>query len=357
VVLFDRSFRWPHTFKASIGGDARLPGGVVLTADVVYFSGGSQLSLNDRNLGAPTGTAEGEAGRPLFGTIDTAGGIVTARRTRAFERVVALGSRGRDRSLALSLQAEKRLGRGATLAVSYAYTDARDLLSATEDELNAVVNSTTIESPLEHSLRPTAWSAPHRVTVLVAADLPLHFALSLFYAGQSGSPFTYSVAGDANADGYNNDPIYVPADIREGGDVRLVVDDGNGGYVPASAGSYGRLAAYLDAHPCLTRQHGRLIERNSCRNPWQSETRARLARTLHLGPRSLALTVDFFNLFNLFSAGWGQVRNLSDPQVLRLVGYDAARGRGVYVFQEPDRRQVDVQASRWRMQLGATMSF
>ena len=72
-----------------------------------------------------------------------------------------------------------------------------------------MVDSTTVESPLEHSLRPTAWSAPHRVTLLVAADLPLHLAVSFFYAGQSGSPFTYSVAGDANADGYINDSIYV----------------------------------------------------------------------------------------------------------------------------------------------------
>jgi hypothetical protein len=357
VVLFDRSFRWPHTFKASIGGDARLPGGIMLTADVIYFRGGAQLSLKDRNLGAPIGPAEGEAGRPLFGTIDAAGGIVTGRLSGAFERVVALGSRARDRSLALSFQAEKRLGRGATLAASYTYTDARDLLSATQDDLDAVVDSTTVESPLEHSLRPTGWSTPHRVTVLVAADLPLHFAVSVFYAGQSGSPFTYSVAGDANADGYINDPIYVPADPREGGDVSLVMDDEQGGFVPAGASVYGQLAAFLKAQSCLSRQRGRLVERNSCRNPWQSETRARLARTFALGPRSLTLIIDAFNLLNLFSADWGQVRNLSDPQLLRLVGYDPARGAGVYQLQLPDRRQVDVQASRWRVQLGAQVVF
>jgi hypothetical protein len=357
VVLFDRSFRWPHTFKASLGSDARLPGGVVLTADVTYSRGGAQLSLSDRNLLAPVGTAQAEAGRPLFGTIDPAGGIVTARRTAAFERVVALGSHGRDRSLALSVQAEKRLGNGATLTASYTYTHASDLLSATQDGLDAVVDSTTVESPLEHSLRPTAWSTPHRVTLLVAADLPLHFAVSLFYAGQSGSAFTYSVAGDANADGYINDPIYVPADPRVVGDVSLVEDDGQGGLMPAGAGVYEQLAAFLRSQSCLSRQRGRLLERNSCRNPWQSETRARFARTLTIGPRLFTLTVDVFNLLNLFSARWGQVRNLSDPQLLRLVGYDAARGRGVYQFQLPDRRQVDIQASRWRMQLGATVTF
>lgn len=357
VVLFEPSFRSPYAFKASIGGDARLPGGVVLTTDIIFVRGGAQLSLSDHNLLPPLGAAQGEAGRPLFGTIDSAGGIATSRRTAAFERVVALGSRSRDRSLAFSVQAEKRLGNGATITASYTYTDARDLLSATQDDLDSVVDSTTVGSPLEHALRPTGWSAPHRVTLLVAADLPLHLAVSFFYAVQSGSPFTYSVAGDANADGYINDPIYVPADIRAGGDISLVVDDGQGGFVPASSTTYQRLGSFLRTEPCLARQSGRLMVRNSCRNPWWSETQARVARAFPLGPRSLTLTVDVFDLLNLLSARWGQVRGLSDPQILRLAGYDATRGRGVYEFRLPDRRQVDIGASRWRMQLGATLTF
>jgi hypothetical protein len=357
VVLFEPSFHTPHAFKASIGSDVKVPGGVVLTTDLVYSRGGALLSVADRNLLPPSGEASSEAGRPLFGTIDSAGLVATGRRTAAFERVVTLGSGGRDRSVAVSLQAEKRLGNGATLTASYTYTDARDLLSATQADLDAVVDSTTVESPLEHSLRPSAWSAPHRVTLLVATDLPLHFGLSFFYAAESGSPFTYVVAGDANADGYVNDPIYVPADPRAGGDVELVTEDAQGGFQPAGPESYQALAAFLRSQPCVARQRGRLMARNSCRNPWRTETEARLARTFPIGPRSLTLTADVFNVLNLFSARWGQVRALSDPGVLRLIGYDTAAGRGVYQFLRPDRRQVDVQASRWRVQLGATLGF
>jgi hypothetical protein len=357
VVLFEPPIRMPNAFKVSIGSDAKLFGGVVLTTDIVYSRGGAQLSLTDRNLLPPAGAAPGEAGRPLFGTVDSAGNVVTGRRTAAFERVVALGSQGRDRSLAFSLQAEKRLGNGATLTASYTYTDARDLLSATEVDLDAVVDATTVESPLEHVLRPSGWSAPHRLTLLAVADLPFHISMSFSYTGESGSPFTYVVAGDANADGYFNDPIYVPADSRVGGDVELVAEDAQSGFQPAGAEVYQALTAFVESQPCLAGQRGRLAARNSCRNPWRSETQARLARTFPLGPRSLTLTADVFNLLNLFSARWGQVRTLGDPGILRLTGYDTARGRGVYQFVLPDRRQVDVQASRWRMQLGATLNF
>jgi len=357
IVLFERSFRSPNAFKASIGSDARLSKGMVLTADVIYSRGNAQLSLSDRNLTGPVGSSSGEAGRPLFGTIDSTGGIVTGRRSGAFEHVIALGSRGRDESLALSFQAEQQLGHGATITASYTYTDARDFLSASDDDFVAVVENTRVSSPLEHSLRPTAWIAPHRVTLLVAADLPLHVGVTFFFAAQSGSAFTYSVAGDANADGYNNDPIYVPAKIQPGGDITLAVDDADGAVVPANVTAYRKLAAFMEAQPCLTRQAGRLMLRNSCRNPWSSETSARIARTFPLGPRALTLTADVFNLLNLVSAHWGQVRALNDDHILRLVGYDTARGRGVYVFDEPQRREINIEASRWRMQLGGSLTF
>jgi hypothetical protein len=302
------------------------------------------------------GIAEGEAGRPLFGTIDRVGGVITTRRTGAFERVITVGSRSRDRSLAVSLQAQKRLGAGATVSASYTYTDASDVLSAAQDNLNEVLESRTIGSPLERSLRPTAWSVPHRVTVLVAADLPLHVAVSLFYTGESGSPFTYAVAGDANADGYFNDPIYLPVNPNPHGDLSLVVEDGAGGFIPASPSVYRQFGAFLHTQSCLDRQYGRLVARNSCRNPWHSETQARFARVVPLGGRSLTLTLDVFNLLNLIRAEWGQVRYLGDPQVLRLVGYDPAHGRGVYLFQKPEPGP-DVGISRWRMLLGASMAF
>ena len=136
-----------------------------------------------------------------------------------------------------------------------------------------------------------------------------------------------------------------------------MVKDGPGGVVPAGPAAYQELATFLHSQSCLAHQQGRLVARNSCRNPWQSETQARLARTFPVGPRSLTLTADVFNVLNLFSARWGQAHSLSDPAILRLVGYDAAHGRGVYQFQQPDRHQVEVQASRWRMQLGATLTF
>src|SRR2546426_122964 len=62
IMLFDPAFRFPRTFKLSLGGDSRLPGGLIGTADLLYTRGSSQLDLRERNLELPTMSARGEGG-------------------------------------------------------------------------------------------------------------------------------------------------------------------------------------------------------------------------------------------------------------------------------------------------------
>ena len=287
VVLFDPSFRSPYAFKTSIGSDARLPGGIVLTTDVVYIRGGAQLSLSDRNL-LPPGWAAAQArpvGRSSARSTPPAG-VLTSRRTAAFERVVALGSRGRDRSLAFSLQAEKRLGNGATLTASYTYTDARDFLSATQDDLDAVVDSTTVESPLEHSLRPIRLEraapgdaargrgppAPFRPLVLLRRPIGLALHLLRRRRRERGRLHQRS---HLCSRGYPGRRGYQP---RGGGWPR-------GRRARRAAAAYQQPRASSCApSPVSPRQPGRLVARNSCRNPWWSETQARVARAFPARP-------------------------------------------------------------------------
>ena len=69
------------------------------------------------------------------------------------------------------------------------------------------------------------------------------------------------------------------------------------------------------------------------------------------------LSIDVFNLLHLLDSDWGLVRGIEGTGLLRLVGYDAGLGRGIYTLQIPRRQALDVDASRWRMHLGARYSF
>jgi hypothetical protein len=69
-----------------------------------------------------------------------------------------------------------------------------------------------------------------------------------------------------------------------------------------------------------------------------------------------------FNLPALLHTGWGLVRRTSDFGVqgislVQLEGMDVARSRGIYELIPVERNHVDVEASRWRMQLGVRLDL
>ncbi len=367
IMAFDPAFRFPRNLKIALGVDRRLPAGVVGTVDVLYTHGVDQFYLRDLNLPPPAGVASGEGGRALYGTIDpSTGEPAPARRSQNFGSVVEITNAGGDRALSLTTQLQRRFRGGIELNAAYTYTDARDRLSATEEYQVWDLGFNPIDGTLEdRRLTTSLWSVPHKVTILGAVDLPLKFRFSLIYSGRSGAPFTYVVAGDANADGLDNrvagyelffdrlpnDVVYVP---RNASDITL-----------ATPGDYAALDRFIQGEPCLREQRGRLTRRNSCRNPWINTTTARVSKALSIAHgQSLEVTADLFNVLNFLNGDWGLVRQSTDyfdnyhvVRLLELVGYDSPRGRGIYNVLPVNRKQIVIEASRWRLQLGARYTF
>lgn len=354
VNFFDPAFRFPRTLKVSLGGDRRLPWDVVGTVDLLYTRSLEQLDRVDANLGAPTAQA-GDGGRLLYGTIDESGDARPNRQSAAFGPVVQLRNAAGDWTFSATLQLQKRFANETELAVSYTHTNSRDRLADVDGGLDGTAADGSLEA---RRIAPSAWSVPHRVTLLATANLPLDIRLSLFYEGVSGGPFSYTIDGDANADGFGNDIVYVPRDVRPGGDVSLGTRDSVDALVPAPVAEYDRLERFIEGERCLRIHRGQILRRNSCRNPWVNHTSVRFAKLFRtLRGQSIELTLDVFNLLHLVDGDWGAVRGVEGTGLLRLIGYDATRGRGVYSLQTPERRALDVDASRWRMQLGARYRF
>jgi hypothetical protein len=271
-------------------------------------------------------------------------------------------NRSGDRAWSLALQVQKRFPQGTELGAAYTYTDARDRQSTPANDSYDNLTASPLDGTWEHpNLRTSIYSRPHKVALTGTFDLPLKLHLGLFYTGFSGDPITYIVLGDANGDGIDNlfghtndnDPVYVPKDA---GDITL-----------ANPADYPALEEIIRREPCLRRQRGRLLERNSCRQPWFTSLDARLTKVLPTTHgQSLELSTDVFNLLNLLDRDWGLVRfNFEDfgtgsfgrVSLLELVGYDVEHGRGVYNVLAPHFREVDSEGSRWRLRLNARYTF
>jgi hypothetical protein len=77
---------------------------------------------------------------------------------------------------------------------------------------------------------------------------------------------------------------------------------------------------------------------------------------------------DFFNLPNMIDRDWGQVRRtveMGAPEaargsrvgLLRLVGWNASRERGIYQILQPGYRAVSSDATRWRVRFSFRYAF
>lgn len=367
LSFFDADARFPQSVKTFFGVDQRLPGDVVGTIDLLLTRGRHQLYFTDANLRAPVDSSQGEANRPLYGTIDPNTGITTftARRVPSLQQVVRASNRDGDHTTSMSFQLRKQFGDRAALSGLYAHTRAVDRFTIVNLLAKPNLEMTPLDGTMDdRRLGTSTFEIPHRVDLDAEFRLPYRIQTAIRYSGVSGTPFTYTITGDANADGIGaaaaNDIVYVP---RNRADMSI---DGNGtasdfGLAAARDSVYREIDRYIESEPCLRRQRGRILARNSCRNPWFGTVNLRATKDFSTGAgQSLELTSDVYNVLNMLNQRWGQYRVTTlDPGVplLYLSGYDTANRRGVYRGQLPGFHQLQDLASRWQMELGARYIF
>jgi hypothetical protein len=214
------------------------------------------------------------------------------------------------------------------------------------------------------AVRPSAFDRPHKITVTGTANLPYGFGVGLSYVGVSGTPYTWTVQGDANGDGVSgNDLVFVPANPSQ-----ISLKDPT---------QYAALDAFINGQSCLRDARGGFIKRGACRNPWQNLLDTRLTWTSPniKGEQRIEVQWDIFNVLNLLSdldnrvfgahTKWGVFDQDAQfesgpPAFLAVSGYDKVANRPVYTFAAPTQVTQTVYSptqSRWRMQLGARYIF
>jgi hypothetical protein len=204
-------------------------------------------------------------------------------------------------------------------------------------------------------LRRSARDVPHSAVLTAAGPIWFHSTAGVFLRARSGTPYAYVFTGDANADGVvTNDLAYIP---RSSADISL-----------RNPEAYPALDAFIESEPCLREQRGRVMTRNSCRNPAVMSLDARLGKTVPM-PRgqSVEITGDVFNLPHLLNHAWGVTRQTTDRETLELIsvsGWDAAANRPRFSIPTlagqavlPPLASIVDDASRWRVQLGARYNF
>jgi hypothetical protein len=216
---------------------------------------------------------------------------------------------------------------------------------------------------------------PHRVVVAGTWRAPWRkwsTELSLLYVGESGSPFTYRAGGaggrgDLNADGALNDPVYVPRSALDPAEIVFSGASAEPGADNSPAAQAARVASqqvaferFIQGTPCLRRQRGRILARNSCREPWAQTTAASVRQSVPIANRIVELQLDVFNVLNLIQRGWGH-RGLANSVLLEHVAETTdSSGRPEPAFRFADASaswRIDPAESAFQLQLGLRYRF
>ncbi len=356
IVYFDHGFKFPQTMRAALGLDHQLPWGMVATVDLLYTRTMNQFYLNDVNIQGVQSTETGEGGRLQYGVPGTpnASGIASVigpkRISTAFADVIRQSNSSGDNSYSATLQVDKRFSNHLSFNAGYTYSKTKDRECLTSSISNSNLRFAVLQGPLDNRpLATSCFDVPSKIALTGVVDIPLGFQASVIYTGFSATPFTYVVNNDANGDGLgSNDPIYVPKDST---DITL-----------KTPSDWATLNKYINSDACLNSARGTVMQRNSCRGPWESFLNARITKvvpTVH--GQSLELTLDVFNLPNLISSSWGVLRSTTafeDQAILNQTGYDVNNHRGQYTLMNTSGLNAVVASStRYKLLLSGRYSF
>jgi len=356
IDYFDPNTRYPQNFKVALGVDRRLPFGIVATGDLLYTRDINGWYVTDENL-VKQGTASAE-GRTLYGTFGTAGALgATPQRLDLTNILQAVKVRNKNGGFTYSASAglSKQFGTDYAISANYTYSKSQDLMSFTSSQALSNFQFAPIDGEIQNrNAAPSAFDRPHRITITGSTTLPYGFGIGLIYQGQSGTPYTWTVSGDVNADGINgNDVVFVPKDASQ-----ISLRDPT---------QYDAMQAFIESQDCLKDSRGSLIKRGACRNPWQNilNTRITWQSPKFAGEQRIEAQLDIFNLPNLINRHWADYQEAAQFEnqaagFLTAVGYDQVNNRPIYNFVKPSTVVSTIYSttlSRWRMQLGARYTF
>ncbi|MGK2960608.1 MAG: TonB-dependent receptor [Gemmatimonadaceae bacterium] len=355
VNYFDPGYRFQQAVKYVAGVDHDFGHSFIGSLDVIHTRSRDNTFVRDVNVVERGRNAEG---RMMYGTFDSRGAARTTRvDSTGFAGIYEYSNVSGDRSTSVAVSGQRRWKSGGIVQAGYNWSRTLDVMSMTGLISSVILRSNPVDGThSRRALRRSARDVPHNFSAMAVVPAGKGTTVSAFVRARSGTPYAFTVSGDANADGVQrNDLAYIPLDPA---DISLV-----------DPAKWPALDNFIESRPCLDGQRGRIVTRNSCRNPAVFAFDGRIATKLWTRrERGLEISADLFNIPNMISSRWGLVRETSsreDVPLLLVSGWDAAKNRPRYVVPEsptgalgfPPIDQVVVDASRWRIQLGARYDF
>ncbi|HJP60433.1 MAG TPA: hypothetical protein VJ865_10550, partial [Gemmatimonadaceae bacterium] len=384
IATIDPNFRFPQYQKITLGYDHRFGNGLVSTIEGLFSKAISNAFYQNIALAGSQGVDRN--GRVLYGTLTATGGS-PALKPGGRQQVIDVTNVHGDRTFSLTGQLQKTFFDNFQGSVAYTYSQVRDVAATTSSTQGSNYRYQRDWAGYleDRSLTRGKEDMPHRIIATGTWRLKTLTDFSVIYIGNSGAPYDYvyaagsgSGSGDANADGQSqNDLVYVPRNAHDPNEILfanpLTTVPGSPQALEAAAQA-DAFDRFIDRVQCLRESRGKILGRNTCRNPWQNDIDVSIGQNLRaFGQQNLQLRLDVLNFANLLNRRWGW-QNFSDQNntcgpicsattLLTQTGNFTTNRtqqevQGIYTFNKTMKPwNADNASSNYRMQLSLRYSF
>jgi hypothetical protein len=343
IDVIDPNFKYPSVLRGNVGYDHTLPWGLIGTADFVWSKTIEDIKYQNLNFAAVPGLT-GVGGRPFF-----------QRQFGSLSDVILLQNTSKGYSYNFAYQVRRPFTNGLFVQASYSFGRAKSIMDGTSDQAASNWGNVYVPGdPNDPPLATSSFDPGHRITLTASYDMPfaktVQPVVSVVYTGITGRPYTYTYSRDVNGDNRGfNDLLYIPTESDP---------------ITYTGGTYQEFINSLSS--CAQGYVGQIIPRNACRGPWTNTVDGRFAVQLPYKKYRTEITLDAFNLINLFDRKSGQVQYVSFGQISQpstvpssvtrtapLTGYNVSTlvSPTFTTFLRDDLR------SRWQLQLGVHVRF
>jgi hypothetical protein len=268
--------------------------------------------------------------------------------------------------------------------MNYGFGDSYSLFDGTSSQNNSQWRFVESKNGRNNiTLSRSDFAQLHRISSYVSkkfnyADNRLATTFTLFYNGQSGTPYSYvysrSMIYDQNgANGESTDLIYVPTDLADWS--RFAESYTTAGVTYSVAQQWDAFDKYISNDKYLSKKRGQFVDRNGAVLPWSNIIDMKVQQDLVLGKGSnqhrFSVIFDMFNFTNFLNRNWGRVNATPGVDSYSLVSMEGYRINGSTLAPRLTYRNLsnrtaadilDIRGSnylstRWRGQLTVRYSF
>lgn len=362
IDIFAPDFKLPQVAKYNIAVDQKLPvWGLIASAEFLYNDVLNAVFYENVNIRGPVGNFNGADGRPYYDR----GDLIDDNYSSIF-----LGTNTNEGySYNGTFKLTKPFENGFAGQIAYTYGDAYDIFQGTSSQNSSqwrnieTVNGKNANPGIQRS----GFSLGSRITGNMSYEYEwndnVKSTVSLFYAGEQGSPFTYAYNSRndniLNDDSRDNALIYIPRDASE---ITFA------GTPEEQQAQWQAFNSYIESSEYLSERRGQYSERFGERGPWSHIVDLKFLQDFSLDfnnkKHTFQLSFDIFNFTNLINKDWG--RRPFIPGSIGILdvqegGPDPAFTFNADEFQtEEDAINFDdsgILSSRWQMQVGLRYIF